>query len=143
MITDSGSWFIGYPICPTTPALIAGAVFGAVFSGSLSLLSGCIIGMARVIPLQEPLPNGGSRSGTISASCCGNRYHAMAISTVYSQEPGVSGHLTSTRTRMVYNIGHNIGILWGHNLGLAYGYSTSHDMTTTRTQSTTVTITRH
>jgi hypothetical protein len=30
-LSHRDSWFIGYPICPTTPALVAGAVFGALF----------------------------------------------------------------------------------------------------------------
>jgi hypothetical protein len=49
-LSHRDSWFIGYPICPTTPALVAGAVFGTLYSGSLSLFSCWIIGNLRNVP---------------------------------------------------------------------------------------------
>jgi hypothetical protein len=73
--------FIGYPICPTTPALVAGAVFGALLSGSLTLFSCCIIGQPRDVRLQQVLPTGEREYVMVSAGCCGSGLYAMGHST--------------------------------------------------------------
>ncbi|AEO63819.1 37f01ce7-e425-433a-927d-df9003954b97 [Thermothielavioides terrestris] len=121
---------LGYPICPARPALVAGAVFGTVFSTGLTLFSCCVIGRRRTIFLR-----GSSQSGMAYASCCGNRVYINASGTELYGGPGMYGSLDTYTTGTVLNSAHAIGIYW--NPGALQGHlvwqtSSSIDNTATR-----------
>ncbi|KAL2138784.1 hypothetical protein VTI28DRAFT_6238 [Corynascus sepedonium] len=124
---------LGYPICPPRPALVAGAVFGSLFSFCLTLLSCCVIGKSRTLPIHEYLDEG-RVSGSAFTSCCGNRVHVSVNTTEYISGPGVHGTSSRYTTGTVYNSAHRIGVYWDSgaiNGGCGFGTFSSRDYTTT------------
>jgi len=124
---------IGHPICPPRPALVAGAVFGSLFSFCLTVLSCCVIGKSRTLPIHE-YSDDGRVSGSAFTSCCGNRVHVSVNTTEYISGPGVHGTSSRYTTGTVYNSAHRIGVYWDSgpiNGGCGFGTFSSRDYTTT------------
>ncbi|GAB1317981.1 Transporter [Madurella fahalii] len=133
---------LGFPVCPTRPALVAGAVFGTIFSVAVTLLGCCVIGRSRTIPLYRSAGRG-STSGYASAGCCGNRVYVSSTTTEYLGGPGTSGSSTTHTAGNVYNSFHGIGVYWDPgvvNGGLAWSRSSSRDTTTSTGHSNYTTI---
>ncbi|KAK0669106.1 hypothetical protein QBC41DRAFT_250733 [Cercophora samala] len=123
---------LGYPICPTRPALVAGAVFGTVFSFTITLLSCCVIGKSRNIHVSDFSANG-HVSGSAYTTCCGNRVHVSVHATEYARGQGVSGSSNTFTNGTVYNSAHGLGIFWDPgsvNGGLTFNTHSTRDCTT-------------
>ncbi|KAK4171724.1 hypothetical protein QBC36DRAFT_295067 [Triangularia setosa] len=124
---------LGHLICPARPALVAGAVFGTVFSFTTTLLGCCVIGKNRRVYISEYSGNG-SVSGSAFSTCCGNRVHVSIQSTEYARGPGVSGSSNNFTNGTVFNSAHGVGIFWDPgsvNGGLLFNTYSTRDCTTT------------
>ncbi|KAK4647389.1 uncharacterized protein QC761_101120 [Podospora bellae-mahoneyi] len=123
---------LGHPICPPRPALVAGAVFGAVFSGAITLLGCCVIGKSRTIPISDFSGNG-HVSGSALTTCCGNRVHVNVQSTEYARGQGVVGSRNTFTNGTIYNSAHGIGVYWDPGSihgGLTFNTHSTRDCTT-------------
>ncbi|KAL2185601.1 hypothetical protein L209DRAFT_452818 [Thermothelomyces heterothallicus CBS 203.75] len=98
---------LGHPICPLRPALVAGAVFGTVFSVGLTLFGCWFIGRPRIIRLSNA---GNSLFG--HASCCGNQVVFNSITRGAIARPPVYGSLGSAGFGVVSRRAHALGIYW-------------------------------
>ncbi|KAK4140626.1 uncharacterized protein C8A04DRAFT_14780, partial [Dichotomopilus funicola] len=120
---------LGYPICPTRPAMVAGAILGTVFSASLTLLNCFVIGKNRIIYQDEV-----STRGWAAHSCCGNWVSFHSTETEYYGEGETNGCRTKITSGTVRNSYHGLGIRW--DSGVVYGGLLLDGSSSKRTSST-------
>jgi hypothetical protein len=130
----------GYPICSTSTAATAGAVFGAVASGGITLLGCCAFGCPRSIDIYDSNRNGRT-SGTMYAGWCGNRLHVSTSRHETYFEQGWSGqyhgYSDSFTTGTIQRSGCGIGAIWSAAVeGRALGWFTLSSSNQTTTQTT-------
>lgn len=134
----------GYHVCAPRTAMIAGAVFGTVYSFSTTMLSCCVIGRSRTIRMSN-YSGLEYTHATAQAGCCGSRVWVNSTTDRSISQPGTQGRSMSTTTGVVYNTFHGLGALWdpgtvnGH-VGFFHGSTNDNTTTNTTMQSTSITF---
>lgn len=117
--------------------MVAGAVFGTVYSVAITLLGCCVIGKSRTFYIFDTFARGHT-NGTAYAGCCGNRVRINVHTTEIITGPGVSGSTNSFTTGTVQNSFHGFGLYWDPgavNGGVSWSASRTRDFTTTSSNS--------